>query len=85
LREVAVDRQNITLALPKDVLKRLKIMAAERGSSMSAMMEELLQDHLARHEGYAEARRRQSTLLARGLDMGTRGKASWNREQLHER
>jgi plasmid stability protein len=64
LREVAVDRQNITLALPKDVLKRLKIMAAERGSSMSAMMEELLQDHLARHEGYAEARRRQSTLLA---------------------
>jgi len=80
-----MDKQNITLALPKDILKRAKVMAAQQGSSISAMMEGLLQDHLARHEGYEQARQRQSSLLTKGVDMGTRGKANWRREQLHER
>jgi len=46
-----MEKRNITLALSKDVLKRVKVMAAEQGISVSALMERLLQEHLARHEG----------------------------------
>jgi metal-responsive CopG/Arc/MetJ family transcriptional regulator len=80
-----MEKQNITLALPKDVLKRVKVMAAEQGTSISAIMEDLLQSHLGRHEGYEKARLRQSVVLTKGVDMGTRGRAAWRREQLHER
>ena len=80
-----MEKQNITLALPKDVLKRVKVMAAEGGTSISAIMEQLLQDQLARHEGYDNARQRQSAMLTRGFDLGTKGKRTWSREELHER
>jgi len=80
-----MEKQNITLALPKDLLRRAKVMAAEQGSSISAIMEELLQDRLSLHEGYEKARQRQSVTLTRGLDMGTKGQATWRRDQLHER
>ena len=80
-----MEKQNITLTLPKDVLKRVKVMAAERGTSVSALMERLLQDHLARHEGYEQAHQRQSALLTKGFDLGTKGKRTWRREELHER
>jgi len=80
-----MEKQNITLALPAEFLKRVKVLAAERGTSISALMQDLLEEHLARHEGYQQARRRQSVLLRRGIDMGTRGKRAWTREGLHER
>lgn len=80
-----MEKQNITLALPKDVLKRVKVMAAEQGTSVSALMERLLQERLARHEGYEQARQRQATLMAEGFDLGTSGERTWAREYLHER
>lgn len=85
LSEVAMEKQNITLALPKNVMKRVKVMAAEQGISVSALMERLLQEQLARHEGYEQARQRQAASLAEGFDLGTRGGRSWTREELHER
>ncbi len=44
-----------------------------------------MQEHLARHEGYEQARQRQAASLAEGFDLGTRGERSWTREDLHER
>lgn len=79
-----MEKQNITLALPKDVLQRIKVLAAERGTSVSALMQRLLEQHLARHEGYEQARKRQLSLLERGLNLGTYGERSWSREDLHE-
>jgi hypothetical protein len=73
LREAALEKQNITLTLPKDALKRVKVTAAERGTSVSALMERLPQDDLARHEGYEQAHQRQSALLTMGFDLGTKG------------
>lgn len=80
-----MEKQNITLALPKDVLKRVKVMAAEQGISISALMERLLLDKLARHEGYEQARQRQAASLAEGFDLGTESERSWTREELHGR
>ncbi len=35
-------KQNITLSLPKDLLRRVKILAARQDTSVSALMEHLL-------------------------------------------
>ena len=80
-----MDKQNITLALPKETLKRVKVMAAEEGTSVSALMERLLQERLARHEGYKQAHQRQTALMEKGIDLGTMGERGWTREELHER
>ena len=80
-----MEKQNITLSIRKDLLKRVKVLAAEQETSVSALMEQLLQDQLANYVGYDQARQRQHRKLAKGFDLGTKGFSSWSREDLHER
>ena len=77
--------QNITLALPKAVLRRAKIVAAQRHISLSRLLTEALDELVQRESGYAQARRRQEALLRQGLDLGTQGQPAAKRESLHER
>jgi len=78
-------KQNVTLALPAETIRRLKVLAAERGSSISGMLTEQLDQLLDRESGYERARKRSLATLARGYDLGTGGKATWTRDELHER
>ncbi len=80
-----METQNITLTLPKSVLRRVKALAAQRHTSVSRLLTETLQDLVARETGYAAARRRQLDWLARGVNLGTHGQASWTRADLHDR
>jgi predicted transcriptional regulator len=80
-----MERRNVTLSLRKDLLRKAKILAAREDTSMTAIMERLLEEHIARREGYEQARRRQTSALAEGFPLGTKGKARWTREELHER
>lgn len=78
-------KKNITLALPADTIRRLKVLAAERDSSISRMLTEQLEELLDRDSGYERARKHSLAMLARGYDLGTGGKAAWTRDELHER
>jgi hypothetical protein len=78
-------KQNVTLALPAETIRRLKVLAAERGSSISRMLTEQLDELLDRETGYERARKRSLAALERGYDLGTGGKATWTRDELHER
>lgn len=78
-------KQNITLALPKDLLQKAKRIAVNRRKSISGLLTEMIEDLVSSAEEYAQARDRQLALLERGLDLGTRGQASWTRDELHER
>ncbi len=80
-----MDKQNITLSLSKDVLKRVKVMAAEQDTSVSAIMERLLSNYASHHEGYRQARQDHMALLKASFDLGTEGARTWTREELHER
>jgi predicted transcriptional regulator len=80
-----MEKQNITLSLSKEVLRRVKVLAAEQDTSVTAIMEKLLSDYATHHEGYRQARQDHLELLQSGLDLGTKGVASWTREELHER
>jgi len=78
-------RQNITLSVPKDILRKAKILAVEKNTSLSNLLTQSLMDIVAHHEGYAQARRRNLNLLNKGIDLGTQGNLTWKREDLHER
>jgi hypothetical protein len=56
-----------------------------RGSSISRMLTEQLDDLLEPESGYEQARKRSLATLDRGLDLGTNGRATWSRDGLHER
>jgi predicted transcriptional regulator len=78
-------RQNVTVALPAETIRRLEVLAAERGSSLSRMLTEQLNELLDRESGYQPARRRSIAALERGWPFGTNGVARWSRDDLHAR
>ncbi|NLU50193.1 MAG: CopG family transcriptional regulator [Syntrophomonadaceae bacterium] len=80
-----MEYQNITLSLPKDVLKRVKHLAVERDTSVSALLANFLEEILQKEEAYQKARLHHLTMLEGNLDLGTNGRITWNREALHER
>ncbi len=77
--------QNVTLALPKGVLTRVKVLAAERGTSISALLAGLLAKAVDDDDAYARARRRGLAALDRPADLGTSGRRPASRDELHER
>jgi hypothetical protein len=80
-----MERQNITLALPKELLLKIKLIAVRRGTSVSGLLTDTLQGLAEREDAYAHARRRHLEWLATGADLGTGGRASCGRDELHER
>jgi predicted transcriptional regulator len=80
-----VASRNITLALPEELVRRLKILAARQDTSISALLTATLSDLADQEEGYAEARDAMIGDMERGYDLGTRGRISWTRDSLHER
>lgn len=86
--KTTVDRsgtQNVTLALPKGVLTRVKILAAGRGTSISALLTGLLEKAVDDDDAFARARQRGLAALDRPVDLGTRGRRPASRDELHER
>jgi len=80
-----MDTQNITLAIPKDVLLKVKVIAAKQGTSISGLLTRTLEEIVTRDEGYQTARRQHLALLEEQLTLGTDGAVSWARADLHER
>jgi len=79
------DTQNITLSLPRALLKQVKRVAADRDTSVSALMTEALERVAHEDTRYAAARKRALAALADASPLGTKGRRSWSRDDLHER
>ena len=77
--------RNITLALPEKTLRDVKVLAAKRGTSVSAMLRERLEALVLEESDYERARQKALAALEQGFDLGTHGQASWTRDELHER
>ena len=80
-----MERQNITLSVPKETLQKVKILAVRQGTSVSALMTQVLEEIVTGEESYLAARRRHLKLLQKGLDLGTLGSIRWTRDELHTR
>ena len=77
--------QNVTLAIPKDVLRKAKILAIQKNTTLSGLLTQTLADLVAQQEAYEQARQRNISLLKRSLDLGGQGQLSRKRDDLHER
>ena len=77
--------QNVTLAIPKDILRKAKIIAVQRNTSLSGLLTQTLTDLVANQEAFEQAKQRNLMLLKSGFDLGTHGQTSWKREDLHGR
>ena len=80
-----METQNVTLAIPKDVLQKAKQLAVARRTSLSAMLTEMISELVRDDELYEEARDRQLAMLKEGFDLGTYGQIDWKRDDLYER
>ena len=80
-----MEKQNITLSLPKTLIKRAKRLALDEEKSLNELVRQCLEQRLSSGADYANARSRQLSLLDSGIDLGTRGSVRVRREELHER
>jgi len=80
-----MEKRNITLSLPKALLKRAKRLALEEEKSFNELVRQCLEDRLGSTTEYMKARKRQLSLLEVGFDLGTNGKVRVKREEIHER
>jgi len=78
-----MEMQNITLSLPKSTLRRVKILAVQRQSSVSRLLTRAVEKMLEEETDYAIARKRQTLLLEKGFNLGFHKSSS--RDELHER
>jgi hypothetical protein len=80
-----MEKQNVTLSVSKRILKKAKIIAIERDTSLSGLMTRMLSELVEQDEAYGLARRRYRERLERVTELGTLGSSTWTREELHER
>ena len=75
-------RQNLTVSLEKTLIRKLKVVAAQRSTSISGMLSDELRGIVEQDEQYEGARRRALALLDQGLHLGG---VAMPRDELHER
>ena len=75
--------KNITLSVDENVLAAVRLHAAERNSTVNALVREYL-TNLAAHEDRAKRARARLRQLS-SQSQGRLGKKTWSRDQLHDR
>jgi diphthamide biosynthesis methyltransferase len=67
-----VATQNLTLKLPIETVRKAKVVAAERGTSISALITEKIDELVGEDAEYQGARRRALEWLKQGWHLGDR-------------
>ena len=67
--------RNVTLRLSTDTIRKIKVVAAERGSSISSLLTAKLEELVGEDAEYQAARRRALEWLAQGWHLGGHGEA----------
>ena len=63
-------KQNITVALDKETIRKAKVVAAERSTSVSRLIADEIERIVAEHDRYARAKQASIAELRRGYDLG---------------
>lgn len=75
--------QNITVRLNRRTLRKARILAAKRNTSISGLLADQIEALVGEDEAYEQAQRRALALLDRGFHLGGRIEAT--RDEWHER
>ena len=80
-----MEKQNVTLSVPKELLRQAKIIAASQDKSLSQLIRDSLEEKVREAADYNKARNRQLRLLKKGFDLGTEGQVKTSRDEIHVR
>ena len=76
-------KQNVTISLSPELIKKAKVLAAQRSTSISGLLAEQIEALIGSEEAYERSQRAALALLEKGFHLGGILKAS--RDELHER
>jgi predicted transcriptional regulator len=80
--KAAGSKVNITLKLDKDLVRKVRVLAAEKGTSVSALLASKLEEELSRRAAYEKAKESALKFMKKGINLGGR---PLTREEMHER
>jgi predicted transcriptional regulator len=75
-------KQNLTIQLTKETVRKAKVLAARRGTSVTRLVADTIEREVAREEVYEAAKHKALALLKRGFHLGGRRIA---RDELYNR
>ena len=78
-----MEKQNVTLSIPKHLWQQAKILAKKRHQSLSSLLSTMIVELVENEERYEEGKQRSLDRLATAGDL--QGDHNWSRESLHER
>jgi hypothetical protein len=76
-------KQNITVRLDRQTLRKAKVLAARRNTSISRLLADQIETLVGYDDAYEQSLRRALTLLERGFHLG--GHIHASRDEWHER
>ncbi len=76
-------KQNVTISLDRETIRKAKILAARRDTSISGLLAAQIEALVGEDEAYEEAKRQALALLDQGFHLGGRHRV--DRSALHER
>jgi hypothetical protein len=79
------EKRNITLAVPRDVLQKAKLIAVRRDTSVSGLLTSYLREVVDEDDEYGRAMERQRRTMRKAKRLGLKGRPTWTRDELHER
>lgn len=79
----AVRKQNVTVSLSTETIRKVKVIAARRATSISGLLAEQIEAIVGANDAYERSARAAQTFLDKGFHLG--GVITTSREELHER
>jgi hypothetical protein len=76
-------KRNITLKIDSGILREIKVLAAETGSSVSSLVSSKLEEIVRERKAYSRSKKSALARLRAGFDLGWKPPSS--RDELHER
>lgn len=76
-------KQNVTISLSREVVRKAKILAARRDTSISGLLAQTIEYLVGGEDAYLRAEKQAVALLEQGFHMG--GTIRARRDELHER
>lgn len=76
--------KNITLSMPEELVRRAKVLAAQRDMSVSSLVARLLEQLVGDVRDYDEVWELERQKMSDGIGLRA-GSVTWSRDQLHER
>jgi hypothetical protein len=76
-------KQNVTIRLDKDLIKKGKVIASRKDTSLNRLLSDFLRQAVEEEDYYEQCKMNALDMLGKGYHFG--GKVTCSREELHER